>query len=480
MSRNWSIAVVLALVAAVYFPSLRHGFVYDDHGAIEENTFFNSAGNLWRTVTLQTIRDAKVLDGQRPVLLLTHFAERLVWGAKPFGYHLDNLLLHLVAAGLVFLVSGRLGIARPWVPALIFGLHPAISEAVMLPSFREDILVTIFGLLFVLALHRPVLPLAFLALGLLSKESAAVLPFIAAWYWICFPAARPPRRRMWIQAAISLALVLSFIALVNSGRGLQAAGGVWNGYSLRYPDNWRAAPGLFLEYLRLLIVPWPLIADRVVSLADPAAHTRMLLGCVGVLSVGLLVLQLRAVSPARSLGLAWLMLAFLPVSNIVPLFNPMADRYLYFLAPGIAIAAGAGISRVTAMLVAAVFAWLTSQRIPDWKDDFTLWMKTGAQEPRSARAHTWVGIELKARGHVAVAERHFRDADQLNPQDVSALVNLAIIEAERGDTTSAEGKFREAMRRRPDKPDARQNLAVLLELTGRSAEAAGLLRSRTN
>jgi Flp pilus assembly protein TadD len=78
---------------------------------------------------------------------------------------------------------------------------------------------------------------------------------------------------------------------------------------------------------------------------------------------------------------------------------------------------------------------------------------------------------MKHRGHRDVAARHFRDADKINPQDVTALINLAIIDGENGDLTASEAKLREAIRRRPEKAEACANLATALHLQGKDREA---------
>lgn len=472
MRRNLALAFLLAVVAAPYLPALRYGFVYDDHGAIEENAFLEDPAHLVRVVTLQTLRDRAVLDGQRPVLLLTHFAERAVWGLNPLGYHLTNLLLHLAAVYLLFRLSSDLGLARPWLAALLFGLHPVLAEAVQVPSFREDLLVTVFGLAYLRSARRWS-SLVWLAVALLSKESAVVLPGLAAAREWLYPEKKDGRTARLAAAAL---LAVLFLVGVQSGRGLQAVGAVWNGYSLQPPRNFIAAPDLFLEYLRLLLVPWPLIADRVFDAPASWISASFAMGSAAVIAAGVLAWLLRKDQPAMAFGWLWMLAAFLPVSNLVPLFNPMADRYLYFMAPGFALLLAAGLRPVPGLALAVVYAGLTFHRLGDWKDDYTLWMKTGRQEPRSARARVWVGLELKKRGHPEVAARHFRDADRINPQDVTALINLAILDGESGDLAGAEEKLREAIRRRPDKRAAYANLAVALDRQGRTAEAEAARR----
>jgi tetratricopeptide (TPR) repeat protein len=460
------VAVVLA-AAVPYLPALRYGFVYDDHGAIEENAFLRNPANIGAVLALQTFRDALVLDGQRPVLLLTHFAERAVWGLNPFGYHLTNLLLHLAAVVLVYLLAGRIlpkG-APPLLAAVLFGLHPALTEALQVPSFREDLLATVFVLGSILCAKKSIIAtVVFHVLALLSKETALVVPGLLAALWFFFPRERPGSRAMAAILALGVLLDAVYLSALHFGRGLQAAAGVWNGYAFPFPSNFLAGPPLFAEYLRLLLVPWPLIADRVFDLPASMHSFKFLSGLLVVMAVAVLALHARRGQPVAGWGLAWVVLAFLPVSNLVPLYNPMADRYLYFMAPGFVLVMAAALRPPAPLILAVVYAFLTFARLPDWRDDYALWMKTGRQEPRSARAHTWIGLEMKARGHSDVAARHFRDADRINPQDVSALINLGILDAEAGDLPGAEAKFREAIRRRPDKREARVNLEKALEL----------------
>lgn len=470
ISRHLLLIFALAFVYLLYRHALHYDFVYDDHGAIEENAFLAKPANLWRVLALGTLRDPAVLDGQRPVLLLTHFIERPLYGLNPFGYHVTNLLLHLLVVIFVAALAEKIGVRRPWAVGLIFGLHPMLTEAVQVPSFREDLLVTLFGLLYLLAASRP-LSLLPLALALLSKESAIVLPALAAWMWICFPEIRPPPRRAAPLLALGALLAGAYLIVVHAGRGLQAVGSIWNGYSLRWPQNLLAAPALFAESCRLLFQPTAQIADRVISAPAGLTDPRFLFGFSAVFVASIVAWKNRAKHPRASFALGWLLIAFLPVSNLIPLYNPAADRYLYFMAPGAALIIGLIAGKWLTLFVAVLFFSIAAHRLPDWKNDHTLWMKTGIQEPASARAHTWVGLELKKRGFVQAAERHFRDAYRINPQDVSGIINLAIIKGQRGDLAEAEELLRESIRRRPDRREGWMNLAVVLQLQGRHAEA---------
>lgn len=499
--RPLSAWVVLALLAVLpYVPGLRHGFVYDDHGAILENGFFRQPSALWDTVQLRTLARPQVLDGQRPSLLLSMFADGAgLARPKAWRFHLTNVLLH---AGCVLLLFGWLrGLLRrhgaatasacAWVAAALFALHPLLVEAVQVPSYREDLLF-LFGLLGLLAagaLDRPGMrwPLqigAFL-LAAGAKESVVVVPPLLVWIGCCFGAERKPARAWWVLVGLSAAGVAAYLVLAYAGRPLQAAGGAWNGLALRWPENIWTAPWLWLRYLGLLLLPWPLSADRVVEAIASPVSLRFGAGLLAMLAASATALALRRRAPLPALGLGWLLLAFLPVSNLVPLYNPMADRYAYFLAPGFTLCAAAllvgwasgpraAARRVLTWglaAVAALYVLRIQVRLHDWRSDRALWEATARAEPRSARAEAWLGVEALHEGDLATARQRFIRADALNPQEVTALINLAILDGQQGNLEGAAAQLQEAVRRRPDKAEGWANLAVALELLGRREEA---------
>lgn len=481
--------VLLLLAVLPYLPGVKHGFVYDDHGAIVENRFLAEPANLRRVLTLDTVRDPQVLDGQRPVLLLTMFLDRAGSDTlQPWRHHATNLLLHASAVLLLFLLVRQLAGSSPSAPglaalaALILALHPVWSEAVQLPSYREDLLGLVFVLAYLAAdfVARPALrwplQLGALALALGSKETAWAAPLLLGWMRMCVPAAGRRPRAVVLAVLAGLLLVAAYVALGYAGRPLQAAGASWNGHSLRWPENIWTAPWLWWRYVVLFVAPFPLAADRVVE-PVPAAWDPRFLGCLAALgAVAWWAWRQRKVQPLLALGLGWLLIAFGPVSNLIPLLNPMADRYLYGLAPGFALVAIhvlVGTPARRYLLVALCLFWilLLQLNLGRWSDDASLWAATARAEPHSARARTWLGLLAKGQGDRTEARQRFQEAEALNPQDVSALVNLAILDGEEGRLEEAEKQLREAVRRRPDKAEAWANLAVALEMRGKREQA---------
>lgn len=201
-------ACFFALTFAVYGASLFNDFVrWDDGLLITENPAV-------REISPRSV--AWVFSHYDPELyipltFLTYQFDHAVSGGSPFMFHFTNLVLHTLNALLVFLFLYLLT-GRKWVAlfcGLLFAVHPLHTEAVAWASARKDVL---SGFFFLLSLVMYVLwmevtrreqkgqegtrghlvpsrhllsPLVtycssiiFFLLGLLSKVSIILLPFV--------------------------------------------------------------------------------------------------------------------------------------------------------------------------------------------------------------------------------------------------------------------------------------------------------------
>jgi tetratricopeptide (TPR) repeat protein len=274
--------------------------------------------------------------------------------------------------------------------------------------------------------------------------------------------------------------VAAYLVYAYTARPLQAVGPAWNGLSLRLPENLLTAPVLFIDALRFLLVPAGFCIDHVIMPVRTVLDPRFAPAIVAVLLFLALAIVFARRAPVLAVGMGWMLLAWLPVSNAVPLLNPFAERYLYFMAPGFALLLAAALTALPhrggavtlAVSVVMVYAGVGIERLQDYRSDKALWQATLNQEARSARAHTWLGLEAKGAGRPEEAVRLLMRADQLNPQDVAAIINLGVMAGQQGDLDTAERLLREAVRRRPDRADARWNHALALAYQGRYGEAA--------
>jgi len=192
----WHLLVVGALALGLYASTLGAGFVWDDEEIVVRNPLITSLGNLpaiFRTHAFAKVSAAAPghdLEYWRPVWVSTLALDHALWGLKPLGYHLTNVLLHVATSLAVYLLVLALarGATIALVAALLFAAHPVHAEAVAWVSGRNDLLVTLFttvafaGYLRVRSGGGPwtgAVTIAAYVMGLLSKESAAVLPALA-------------------------------------------------------------------------------------------------------------------------------------------------------------------------------------------------------------------------------------------------------------------------------------------------------------
>ena len=422
-------AFVAVVTAAVFARSLGNGFTYDEPLVLERAQGFLKSTDYWVLVTKDYF--AASLEGTwRPFCTLTYMLDALV-AFHPAVFKAQSVLWHIGCAWLVMALARRL-LPAPHrrfalVAGLVFALHPVMTETVDNASFREDSLVTFWTVAtIVLALDgRPRRALVCFALGLLSKESAVVAPVLLVLARFARPGAPRPTARALARELAPFAAVLALYLVVRFGP-MKTAGT----YAL-YPGGTLAGTMLgmlavWAHDLRLLVAPWPLLADYTGYFAFgrvPVAVWGPALVVV-LAYVAALVVAARRGQRALAFGLAWFAVALGPVSNFIPVPIPAAERFLALPLVGIALAAAAEVGvlserlRRTAARVAvgagaavlATFAVLINLRHGAWRDNATLWIDTVAVNPRACGAQSAVGDTLLARGIEERSTPLLRDA----------------------------------------------------------------------
>jgi hypothetical protein len=422
-------ALIAVVVAVVFARSLGNGFTYDEPLVlVQAQTFLKTAdfGALFS-------RDyfAASLEGTwRPFCTLTYMLDAMV-AFSPATFKASSILWHIGAAWLVMALVRRLLPERKGrfaiVAGLLFAVHPVTTETVDNASFREDTLVTFWTVAtLVLALsERPKRALVAFALGLLSKESAVVAPVLLAILRFGGPGAyRRPARSVARELA-PFAVVLAAYLAVRFGPMNTA------GQYAAYPGGNLAKtvatmPLVWAHYLKLLVWPWPLLADYTGYFPFGRVTVGQVLPALIVVLafVAAIALAARRKQATIAFGLGWFALALGPVSNFIPVPVPAAERFLTLPLVGIAIAAAAGAAasferaspeRRRALLAAGVgvlvaFAVLVNVRHEAWHDDETLWKDTVAVNPRACGAQSAVGGALLSRGIEQRSPELLRDA----------------------------------------------------------------------
>jgi hypothetical protein len=340
------IAFAVALGASV--PALRGSFLADDLGYIQ---LFH-AKPLSSFLRLGDVSEGIwgfPLDEMRPLFALTYKLDYMLYGPSEAGYHLTNLLIHAVCAGLVVSIAAAAG-AGGWTAALagaLFALLPVHAEPVSWITGKVDSLPTAFYLAafyFFLRFRRGAsraaygLSLLAMAVGLFCKEILLTLPAVLVGYDAVagsLALSWPRSPRAWARP---LAVYVPF-GLVAFGYAVLRRLAVGS-FGRESALGWGAVVRFTLEQdfrLRHLLVPFPrLLGDG----PPPDAATAVLAGIVlgGVIAgAGLLYAARRRFARAIALvvffGPVWYGLTVLPL-----LVTYRAARHLYLPSAGIAVA----------------------------------------------------------------------------------------------------------------------------------------------
>jgi tetratricopeptide (TPR) repeat protein len=196
----------------------------------------------------------------------------------------------------------------------------------------------------------------------------------------------------------------------------------------------------------------------------------------GLLLVGVLAaaLALRKRQPLVSLSLLWFVVTLVPVSNVLPIGNWMAERFLYapsvgfcMLVSSVVLMGAEGRPRLwpaaVAGLVCVGLGWavLTVDKNRDWDDGLRFWKAATVANPRSAQAHTSLGMQYLAHNLPRKTIREEEDSSRLQSPGPVDLLSLGQAWRDLGDTAKAESFFAQAVRHEETAYTAHLNLAMI-------------------
>jgi len=194
-----AVLVLIAVNLAVFLPSMKGDFLWDDRYFISENPALLGPGFLGRFlwspfggfsgVDENSISLDRTAQFYRPLTSLSYWVDFKIWGLNPAGFHLTNILIQIANSLLLFFVLAAIGMGpiASLASALLFSVFPTHFENVSWISGRTDLLSFFFAALSVLFFvkyftkkNASLLILSSLCyLGaLLSKENCLFLPAI--------------------------------------------------------------------------------------------------------------------------------------------------------------------------------------------------------------------------------------------------------------------------------------------------------------
>jgi protein O-mannosyl-transferase len=499
---------------AVFAPALSNGFVWDDAANIVANPSYRGLG--W--LELHWMLTSHLMGPWIPLTWATLGLDFLVYGMKPAGYHLTNIVLHAANAVAVYVIAQRLlrltraeagepatrlGAAAA---ALVFALHPLRTESVAWVTERRDVLSGLFFLLTLLAYLKAhegsgrrrwlAASVGCYALAMLSKPIVMSLPFVLV-VLDFYPLGRlsprwrewlsPRARTIWVEKLpyILVALMGGAIAYVDLDQKTPLA---------QYPPLARLAMLLYSLWFYLWKTLLPLGISPLYELpaqVSPFAP-RFATAGLAVVLITIAAWGLRRRWPA---GLAiWTSYAVMvaPVGGLVHAGPQLvASRYSYLPCLGWAVLAGAGVAFLVgtadrrqlrptfaglglgvAALSVAGLAGLTSGQVQNWRDEDTLWRSALEVDPACARCHGNLAVSLEARGYYSEAIKHFELALSLRPDSFgNERRNLGLTFLRLGRFPEAVKQFQLHLERSPGDVEVRNYLGVTLMNAGEMNDA---------
>ncbi len=431
----------LLLGLLVHGPSLTGPFVSDDFYYLVTNLWVKDPVPAHLVEILDPRSDVTMMTANyAPTHLLIHAAQWQAFGEWTTGYHLCNIVLHALGSLLLvaLLIEAGVGSTAALAGGAFFVVHPANVEAVGWISQVKT--VSAFVLMLTALLLRTRHPLAAsvaFALALTAKAMAAIaLPVAIAMEWI---RARGREDARW-RTLVAWATVFALFALTQFAAFQHANQSV---APISQEPLVRTATTAWIgaRYLAMAATGWGVSAFHepapVTSLLDPWVIFALVAGVALTARTGWALWQRREEA-------AWWLLAagsFVPVAQIFPFLYPMADRYLYFILPGLIggtlLAGKEVVARLPAerrratervamalALVAIVgFSAWSHQRASLWRADALLLADSMLHYPEGRTAHYYRARSAAREGDVQAALASLRIATSDNRRGIENLLD---------------------------------------------------------
>jgi protein O-mannosyl-transferase len=516
---------LLLAVGLVFGQTVHHEFVnYDDDRYVYENPpvphGLTAQGIAWAFTSKQACN-------WHPLTWLSHMLDCQVYGLKPAGHHLTNVLLHAGTAILLFLVLlSMTGDLWPSAfAAAVFAVHPLRVESVAWVSERKDVL---SGLLFMLTLWayvgyvrhrfsflRYTTVVVLFALGLMTKPMLVTLPFVLLLldYWplkrmslrssnkttytfkkALTPGPSPKGRGEVLLESLNMHSPFRLIMeklplLVLAGASCMVT--LWAQESTIAPSealplSWRIGNAMvaYVSYLGKFFYPAGLAVFYPHPISSlPTWKVLASLLILAIISWGVIFWRRR--HPYLLTGWFWNLGMLVPVIGLVQVgWQAMADRYTYLPQIGLCIALAWGVGHAcrywpnsrracgiaSALALAALIACAWRQT-SYWLNSETLWTHALEHTSGNSVAHYNLGKTLFDAGRVEETIDQYRKALQINPNYFEAHSNLGIALMQTGRAEEGREQFLQALQIKPDLPISHYNLGNAYAATGQRQRA---------
>ncbi len=506
---SFAAVAVLAFTFLLFSPTLTFDFVnWDDDVYVYDNVRayeFTLTGLLWFFVN-------PYFHSYTPVTMVSHAADVALWGLKPAGHHLTNVLLHALNALWMFVLCLQvtsIALAQRienlqrttvacFIASALFAWHPLRAESVAWISDRKDLLCLFFLLPSAFSYiasrqatasaqrsRRYAVSLILLLLACLSKPAAVTFPLVLLVIdWVVlkrsgFAALAKEKLPLFVVAA-AVSVTAVAVAPPTSGSDMFAILSPLQRILLPFSN--------IITYLEKTFVPANLSPIYPLEGEGRMAVSFALFGLITTAAVFAARKGKRA---ALATWAAFVMLLLPSSAAVQAVMQTTADRYTYLPSAALSGAAATGlavlldrfrrtserrVATAALLVVVAFLAFLTERQQRIWANSETLWNRAIALYPTMPLPHNNLGLALQTRGELSRAKQEYARAIELKPDYVEAYVNLGNVLFSEMNWKEAERMFHRAAELAPRRGEVYNNLGILANAQGNSLDALYWLR----
>jgi len=476
--------LILIFTLAAYSNTFNVPFHYDDIYVIRDNPHIRGMGAFLKSLPEKA---------QRPVLMLTFVLNYKVNSLHVTGYHIVNLLLHLLTSCILFYILNRTMIliyrkgnyCFSLISTLLFAVHPLATESVTYISSRSSLLSAFFILLglffFIIAyggddFKRPHSFLSLLAfvLAVGSKEISIIFPLLVLvydFYFLLSKDKKEEKLKYFYAPSFFIALLLIFIKFRFV-------------FKLASPDSTQrnfyfhiiTELSIIPKFLFKFFIPVNLNIAHYFPLENSIFSFSFFFSII--LWGALLFIIKTSFKHWRllSFSLLWILITILPFI-LFPLSDLMSERWLYLSLAGISFFSVSLFIKlenysfkraliISGSLLVILFSAATYDRNNDYKSGISLWTDAVEKSPRNARAQGNLAYSCQMAGFPYKAIEYYEESLKIDPFYPATYYNLGTIYQGLGNLPKAVDYYRKDLRLNPRDFEAYSNLGIIFQNAG--------------
>ncbi len=433
--------IILLLGILIYSNSLDGNFVLDDVYYIQNNEDI---------LNLDVYKDISYWFSlqHRPVPTYTFALNYSIHGFDTQGYHIVNIIIHLMNALLVFFLTLKLLDIGPnnapikrnkiliaTIVSLLFVSHPVQTQTVNYIVQRMTLMAALFYLLsvytYILARQHHFADkwkkailyyiLTFLAfvLAILSKQTAVTIPVVLLVVEIVFIRNKEGRRANGYIYTASGFMTIGFLAILFGGFLPK------ENIEISRLEYFSSQLGVIFIYLKTLVYPFSLNFDPYIELVKDLSGIREIFFLIShILILGVAIFSIKR-KPFIAFGILWFYITLSIESSIIPIRDLIFDHRLYLPSFGFLLLLAfmvfyyikihIKIIFLASALVVITFSVYSHNRNKIWKNEYSFWTDVVNQPPVKARPYRFLGIQYMYKEQYSEAIELFDKSIELSP-----------------------------------------------------------------